>query len=215
MNKLLFSLMVLAGVALPYAANAGLLDGLKNTASTVGGSSDKSSSDSAGQQDRLVAAYVAANKDVLMAQYRMATALGVKDAAAKAKAEADALGSGATKDNLAESDKVQSDVSKAIAERQNDSSLKMDEAAKKEYAAGLALLGSGMLKYVGMKGELAAFQSSMSSFSPAVLTKLQSGMYVVSNFPQNSKNVYNTLSQANQFAKDRGIPVPEDATKAL
>ena len=47
------------------------------------------------------------------------------------------------------------------------------------------------------------------------LPKLSSGSYIITSFPGNSKNLYNTLNQAISFAKSNDIPVPKDATKAL
>src|SRR5690242_13085290 len=83
--------------------------------SITGGSSGASSSGNEGaQQDQLVRAYVGANKEVLVAQSKIAEAVGLKDSAAQLKSTADALGDGATKGNLSDADKIQSDSSKEI-----------------------------------------------------------------------------------------------------
>lgn len=209
MRQSILVLSVILGLSLPLSAQAGLLDVVTKAATTSGGG------DSVAQQDALVNAYVSANKEVLMAQYKMANALGAKEAAALAKAEADALSSGATKDSLSKADAVQSDVSKTITERQKVVGNKMDEASKKEYAAGLSSLGKGLLQYAGMTPKFAAFKDSLMTVSPTSLTKLNSGAYIVQSFPGNSKNLYNTLSSSVSFAKSNDIPVPADATKAL
>jgi hypothetical protein len=177
--------------------------------------SSSGGSDAGSSQDALVNAYVAANKQVLIAQSKMASALGASEAAALAKAEAESLSSGATKDNLSKADSVQSDVSKAISERQQAKGTKMDEASKKEYAAGLATLGQGVSQYVGLSARLPAFQNALTSASPLMIAKLSAGAYILKSFPNNSVNLKNTLVQAVSYAKSNDIPVPKDATAAL
>ena len=210
MRKSILMMSIFLAASLPLSAQAGVFDLVSKVTDSGSGGGD-----AVAQQDELVNAYVAANKDVLLAQYKMASALGAKEAAALAKAEADALSSGATKDNLSKADTVQSDVSKAITERQKVVGNTMDEAAKKEYASGLGSLGKGVLKYAGMATKFSAFKSSLTSISPMMLTKLNSGVYIVKSFPSNSKNLYDTLGSSVSFAKSNDIPVPADATKAL
>ena len=181
----------------------------------TGGASASSGGDEAGQQDQLVRAYVAANKDVLVAQSKMAEAVGLKDQAAKLKSTADALGDGATKGNLSDADKIQSDSSKEISARLNDGNLKMDAEAQANYAAGMASLGSGVIKYVGLRPQVMNFGNALKASPLLAATKLSAGAYVVTNFPGNAKNVFDTLSYSTAYAKSHDIPVPADATKAL
>jgi hypothetical protein len=212
MRKNIIALSLLCA-ALPFTANAGLLDAVKGAATVANSSSG--GSDAGSSQDALVNAYIAANKQVLIAQSKMASALGASEAAALAKAEAESLSSGATKDNLSKADSVQSDVSKAISERQQAKGTKMDEASKKEYAAGLATLSQGVSQYVGLSARLPAFQSALTSASPLMIAKLSAGAYILKSFPNNSVNLKNTLVQAVSYAKSNDIPVPKDATAAL
>jgi hypothetical protein len=214
MRKNIIALSLLCA-AIPLSVNAGLLDAVKGAAGAATGGSTSGGADASGSQDALVNAYVAANKQVLLAQSKMAYALGASEAAALAKAEAESLSSGATKDNLAKADSVQSDVSKAISERQQAKGNKMDEASKKEYAAGLATLGQGVSQYVGLSSRLPAFQSALTSASPMMIPKLSAGAYILKSFPNNSVNLKNTLVQAVSYAKSNDIPVPKDATAAL
>jgi hypothetical protein len=214
MRKNIIALSLLCA-AIPLSVNAGLLDAVKGAAGAATGGTTSSGGDASGTQDALVNAYVAANKQVLIAQSKMASALGASEAAALAKAEAESLSSGATKDNLAKADSVQSDVSKAISERQQAKGNKMDEASKKEYASGLATLGQGVSQYVGLSSRLPAFQSALTSASPMMIPKLSAGAYILKSFPNNSVNLKNTLVQAVSYAKSNDIPVPKDATAAL
>jgi hypothetical protein len=179
---------------------------------TGGGSSGGNES---GQQDQLVRAYVSANKEVLVAQSKIAEAVGLKESAAQLKSTADALGDGATKGNLSDADKIQSDSSKEISARLQDSNLKMDAQSQAMYQSGMASLGLGVVKYIGLRPNVMAFSSTLKASPMLAMTKLNAGAYVVTNFPGNAKNVYDTLSYSTAYAKSHDIPVPTDATKAL
>jgi hypothetical protein len=209
--SLLCAAVPMSAYALDLSSAVGGLAGNKSAAPD----SAASGGDAVGQQDSLVKAYITANKEVLTAQYHMAKALGANEAAALAKAEAAALSSGATVDNLSKADSVQSDVSKAISERQNAAGNKMDAASKKEYSTGLASLGKGVLQYANMATKFNAFKNAITSASPMMMPKLSAGAYVVKSFPGNSSNLSTTLKQAVSYAKSNDIPVPADATKAL
>lgn len=182
---------------------------------TGGGSSSAPAGNEGAQQDQLVRAYVAANKEVLVAQSKMAEAVGLKESAAKLKSTADALGDGATKGNLSDADKIQSDSSKEISERLKDGNLKMDAESQSLYASGMASLGTGVIKYIGLRPHITNFAGTLKASPMLAMTKLSSGAYVVTNFPGNAKNVYDTLSVSTAYAKSHDIPVPTDATKAL
>lgn len=217
MRKNYISFFLACGVlAAPLASQAGLFDAVTNTASTAtGGGASSGGSDAGPSQDALVQGYVQANKSILIAQSKMASALGAKDAAAKAKAEADALNSGATVDNLNKADSVQSDVSKAISDRQADKSYKMDAASKKEFSAGMATLGKGLLQYALLAPKIQSFTAGLKSASPLAMAKLSSGIYIAKSLPSNASNLKTTLSSSIDYAKSNDIPVPADATKAL
>jgi hypothetical protein len=182
---------------------------------TGGTSSSAEGGNEVAQQDKLVRAYVAANKEVLVAQSKMAEAVGLKESAAKLKSTADALGDGATKGNLSDADKIQSDSSKEISERLKDGNLKMDAQSQALYGSGMASLGLGVVKYVGMRPHITEFANTLKASPMLAATKLSAGAYVVANFPGNAKNVYDTLSLSTAYAKSQDIPVPADATKAL
>jgi len=185
------------------------------TGSGDSGSSAPTGGDDSAQQDSLVRGYVAANKEVLLAQSKMAEAVGLKEEAAKLKSTADALGDGATKGNLSDADKIQSESSKQISARLNDSNLQMDSKSKALYSSGTASLGTGMLKYIGLRPEVINFGNALKASPLLAMTKLSAGAYVVTNFPSNAKNVYDTLSYSTAYAKKNDIPVPANATKAL
>ena len=211
MKKLLPALAA-ALICVPFAAMA-QLPSLKSIPG-LGGAAAPSGGDVTGQNDSLVRGYVAANKDVLLANSQMADALGLKDAAAASKATADALTDGATKGNLEDSNKAVSASTDAVAAEMAKGP-KLDAAAKKKYQAGMAQLGVGMLKYIALKGPAEAFSTGLKSASPLMLPKLQAGAYIVTQLPSGISNLSTSLKNATAFAKSNNIPVPDDATKAL
>jgi len=218
MNAKYAPAVALALICLPLVATAQLpsfkslpnVPGLTNAvAPTSSGGGDVS-----GQNDALVRGYVAANKDVLLANSKMADALGLKDAAAASRATADALTDGATKGNLEDSNKAVSASTDAVA-KEMAKGPKLDEAAKKKYQDGMGQLGRGMLKYAGLSGPAKDFSASVKTASPMLLPKLQSGAYIVGQLPTGLSNLGTSLKNANAFAKSNDIPVPPDATQAL
>jgi hypothetical protein len=172
--------------------------------------------DLSGQQTGLIKSYVAGGKDVLSSQSKLLLALGLKDQAATAQATADSLQVGSTQTDLDQADKVQSQNSVAISEALKSQNGTLDAQSKQTYVQGLALLASGLIKYTGMKQDVAGFSRRLAG--PAALqagTKLQSGAYIVRTLPTSISNTASTLGSAVSFAKSHGIEVPADATAAL
>ncbi|MBB1629863.1 MULTISPECIES: hypothetical protein [Cupriavidus] len=205
---------------------AGQAHALPSLGSLTGGSSSSSSgatADASGAQDQLSKAYVAAGREVLVAQSYLADAVGLKELSAKAKATADALTDGATKGNLEDSDKLQSEASAAIEAKLKDSNTKIDAAGKQSYAEGMKHLGLGVLRYVGLRPSLIAFkdaaQSQLTSASVmeklTLTNKLSTGTYIASEAPGHVTRLGSTLQAATAYAKSNEIPVPKDATAAL
>jgi len=207
MSRLLASLLISIVAIAPAVAQISI-PGFGNKSSTA------APADLPGAQDQLVNLYAAAGKNVLTGNAKMADAVGLKDKAAAARAAGDALGDGATKGALNDADKATSDTNAAIAEKLKNTD-KMDAPAKQQYAAGIVSLAQGLVKYTAMKGSFTSFQKSLSSASPMLLPKLQTGAYIVSSFPSSLTNLSSALSNAVAFAKTHDIPVPKDATDAL
>lgn len=185
-----------------------LMGGSKSSPAAQGGG------DPVALQDALVKDYIAADREVLRGQSRMADALGLKQRAAMLAATADALTSGATKDNLSDADKAISEGNAEMAARMKENP-EMDAAAKEQYRKGLTDTAKAIRTYVGMKSKFERFQSALSSASPMVLPKLNAGSYIASSFPGNAKNLVSSLKMATEFAKSQRIDVPKDATAAI
>jgi len=166
-------------------------------------------------QTGLVTSYVAASKDVLTAQSKMLQALGLKDQAAKAQAEADSLSAGATTGNLKDEQAAQSDASKQLADALKAPAPTLDAEAKKTYTQGLVSLAAGLVKYTGMRGDIDTFKNGLSGASLLQTPKLQSGAFIVKSFPGNLQNLTDTTKNAVAFAKSHGIEVPAEATSVI
>ena len=171
--------------------------------------------DLVGQQSALVSGFVGANKDVLIANAKMAEALGLKNQAIDAQASADALGKGATDTrDLDATNKVANDTGGAVAAALAKKPV-LDAAAKSTFSLGLVSLASGSIKYAALGKGVKDMASGLSSASPMDLPKLQSASFIVSKFPESASNLTKALKGAVDFAKNNGIEVPANANDAL
>lgn len=209
------AIAVTALFLVPAVSSAQMLPKLPS----LGGGSSSGGADAAAQQDQLVRAYVGADREVLIAQSKMADAVGLKERAAQLQATSDALGEGATKDSLEKSETMQSEASQEIQARLQDGNLKLDAAGKKKFSEALGSLGRGIVRYATLKGPIASFQSSLSgggiTGALGAASKLNAGRYIVTSTPGHVKNLTGTLNGAVMYAKSNDIPVPADATAAL
>ncbi len=206
MKKKLFAaiaVIALAAPALSHAQLAGLLGGAK--------SSGNSGADLGAQQDSLVRNYVAAGKQVLVANGHLAEALGIKAQAVNAAATSDSL---SAKDVEAQDKAISVDAA-AVAEALKGGAALKDAEAKSTYAKGLLSLATGVKKYVDMRKDVQGFSSSLSGASPLQLPKLQAGAYVAKNLPTSMTNLTNVLKSAVEFGKSNGVEIPKDATSLL
>jgi hypothetical protein len=172
--------------------------------------------DLSGQQTSLVRSYVAGGKNVLFSQSKLLEALGLKDQAATAQATANSLSEGATTQNLQDADKVQSANSTALADALKNQNAPLDAQSKQTYTQGLALLAAGLIKYAGMRQDIAGFSKGLAGPGAVqAVKKLQSGVFIITTLPSSISNTISTLNSALSFAKSHGIEVPSDATAAL
>lgn len=211
MSRLLAAILISAATITPIAAQA---FGLPSIPGMRAKSDNAGSVDLSGAQDQLVNQYVSAGKSVLDGNAKMADALGLTIEAATARAAGDSMAAGATKGALSDADKASSASNKSIAAALKNTD-NLDGPAKQKFVAGMVSLAQGLGKYVGMKGSFDSFQNGLSSASPMMLPKLQSGAYIVSSFPSSVKNLSSALSNAISYAKSHDIAVPKEATDAL
>jgi hypothetical protein len=209
MNKLIVYTAIALCATTPLVSQAQL--------PSVPGFGAKSSGgpDLVASQTGLVTSYVAASKDVLTAQAKMLQALGLKDQAAKAQAEANSLSAGATTGQLKDEESAQSDASKQLADALKAPAPALDAEAKQTYTQGLVSLAAGLVKYTGMRGDIDSFKNGLSGASLMQTPKLQSGAFIVKSFPGNLQNLTDTMKNAVAFAKSHGIEVPADATSVI
>lgn len=204
-KKLIAAIAVIAlsAPALSQAQLGALLGGVK--------SSGSSGADLGTQQDSLVRNYVAAGKDVLVANGYLAGALGIKAQAVNAAATSDSL---SAKDVEAQ-DKVISADAAAVSEALKGGATLKDAEAKTTYAKGLLSLATGVKKYIDMRKDVQGFSSGLSGASPLQLPKLQAGVYVAKSLPTSMTNLTNVLKSAVEFGKSNGVEIPKDATSLL
>jgi hypothetical protein len=193
--------------ALSSAQFANPLSGLMGSKS----SGTSASADMGAQQDSLVRTYVAAGKSVLTANSQMTDALGIKAKSINDSATSDSL---AAKDIEAQ-DKAISADSAALSEAFKSGATLKDEEAKAKYAQGLLSLAVGVKKYVDMSKEAQGFASSMATVSPLQMGKLQSGAYIAKSLPGNVTNLTSVLKSAIDFARNNGVPVPDDVNSVI
>lgn len=211
MLRLISSIAISMAALAPFSVHA---FGLPSIPGLDSKSSNTGSVDLTGAQDQLVKQYATAGKFVLQGNASMADALGLTSQASAARAAGDSLNDGATKGSLSDADKANSDTNTAITEKLKNP-VELDAPAKAKFAAGIVQLAQGMVKYVGMKGSFQSFSSSLSSASPMMLPKLQSGAYIVSTLPSSIKNLSSALNSAVAYAKAHDIALPKEATDAL
>jgi hypothetical protein len=210
------SLIAVAAIALTVCQTTHAqfsMPSLGGAAKSMTGSSN-SGTDLTGQQDSLVRGYVAAHKDVLLANSKMEEALGMKQAAAASKATSEALTEGATKDTLEASNKAIAASTEAVAAELAKRPV-LDANSKALYGEGLLALVSSASKYIGVGKSVSTMASSLSGASPMMLPKLQSAVYVVSSFPASAAKVSDTLKTAVSFAQSQDIPVPSNVNETM
>jgi hypothetical protein len=161
--------------------------------------------------ESLVKTYVSGAKNVMVAQGNLLEAVGLKDEAAKSELAAKNLTEGATADSLKDSTTVQTENSKLLSEKFNDKSVTMDANAKKKYSEGLLNLAKGIKDYAVVSKDVKNYKPGVSSISSAG----NAAAYVVQSLPTSTSNLTQTLKHAVEFARERKIEVPAEATSLL
>jgi hypothetical protein len=209
MKKIVALTFASISLALPLVSHA-QFGGLGNL---LGGNKApaKAGADLGGQQDQLTRNYVAAGKDVLIANGQLAEALGIKAQAINASATSDSLSAS----DIENQDKAISANATAVSDAMKSGATLKDSESKMKYSQGLITLVSGVKKYIGMRSDVQSFSSSLSSVSPMQLPKLQAGAYIVKSLPTSISNLSSVLKSAIDFAKHNGVEVPADATSVL
>jgi hypothetical protein len=206
MNKKFFAaaaVIALAAPAVSMAQFGGLLGGGKSSAS--------SGADIGAQQDSLVRNYVAAGRDVVVANGHLADALGIKAQAVNAAATSDSF---SAKDVEAQDKAISADAA-ALSEALKGNAKLKDDEAKAKYARGLLSLATGVKKYVDLRKDAQGFAAGMSTASPLQIGKLQAGAYVAKGLPNSISNLTSVLKSAVEFGKSNGVEIPKDATSLL
>lgn len=161
--------------------------------------------------ETLVKGYVSGTKNVLSADSKFLSALGLKDQAANAELQAKNLTEGATASNLEDAAKIQTENSKAIAAQLDGKKVQLDAEGKKNFTLGLVDLAKGIKDYSGVSSDMSGFKPSLTSIGGAA----GAAMYIVKSLPDTTINLMSTLKRAVDFAKENKIEVPKEATSLL
>ena len=205
MNKKYIGILVGIAIAVASAPTYAQLGGLAG--SLLGGKSSSSSITA----ESIVKKYVDGSKDVMTADVHLLNALGLKEQAAKEELAAKNLTEGVTASGLEDAAKVQTESSKALAEKMKQKKVVMDEESKKTYTQGLVYLAKGIVEYTALASEVKGYTPSVSSIGAAG----NSALYIAKSLPTSSKNLYSTLKKAVSFARENKIEVPKEATSLL
>lgn len=171
-----------------------------------------SGSGSGPSPEKLLAEYFVGAAGVLNAQAKILNAIGLKDQADLASANAANMKEGATKDSIAEAQKVQTENSQKIQAAFSDSNLKLDANAKKQIGEGYASLAVGTLAYVVFIKDAKDFKPGVTSIGAAVAVLAS----IVPRIPEDAKNLLNTYKAVAAYAKENKIEAPkDDPTKDL
>jgi hypothetical protein len=161
--------------------------------------------------DAVVKNYVEGAKNVLRAQGKLLTAINKKEEGARATLLADNLTEGATKQNLEDATKTQTDNSKLLEDSFKAKGTAVDAASKVVYAEGLGYLGKGVIKYLALVKDLKNFKPSITAIGSTAVA----AAYVAQTLPGNMGSLSTSLSAAVDFGRAQGVEIPADATAAL
>ena len=203
MKSKLLSIALLATIAALSTASFAQLPSFKNP---LGGNSGDSIT-----AEQLVKKYVGGTQNVMNADVYMLKALGLKDQAAKEELAAKNLTEGSTSAGLEDAAKVQTESSKALAEKLGEKNVVLSADSKKQYSLGLVELVKGIRDYVGLASDAKGFKPSLTAMGGAA----SAAVYIVKSLPGSTSNMKSTLGKAIDFAKQNKIEVPADATSLL
>ena len=156
--------------------------------------------------EKLLTEYFVGAAGVLNAQAKILNAVGLKDQADLAASNAANMKEGATKDAIAEAQKVQTENSQKIQAALSDTNLKLDANAKKQIGEGYASLAVGTLAYVVFIKDAKDFKPGPTSLGAAVVALAA----IVPRIPEDAKNLLNTYKAVGAYAKDNKIAAPKD-----
>ena len=206
MKSKFLSFALVTTIAALSTATFAQIPGFKNP---LGGNSGSSGDSVTAEQ--LVKKYVGGTQNVMSAEVYMLKALGLKDQAAKEELAAKNLTEGSTSAGLEDAAKVQTESSKALAEKLGEKNVVLSADSKKQYSLGLVELVKGIRDYIGLAADAKGFKPSLTAMGGAA----SAAVYIVKSLPGSTSNMKSTLGKAIDFAKQNKIEVPADATSLL
>ena len=186
-------------IAVFFAAFSGIAFAQFGGLAKLGGGSGSGSAVSA---EDLVKKYVNGTKNVMKADVNMLTALGLKDQAAKEELAQKNLTEGSTSSSLEDAAKIQTDSSKALAEKMAEKKVTMDAESKQTFTLGLVDLAKGIKDYMAVGSDAKGYKPSPTSLGGAA----GSAMFIVKSLPDSTSNLLfdpQTCRRVRQGEQDR------------
>ncbi|NGZ83653.1 hypothetical protein [Duganella aceris] len=157
----------------------------------------------------IVAQFVGNAQALLNADKTLLAAVGLPELAAKAGAEAGALAPDATRAQIENALKTQSDSGQAL--EQQLAKAKLDDAARLQFSMGIGDLARGVIQYAGMSRDLVEMRKAIKPAGAAGA----SSIYLTKALPGAVKELGQTLKAVVDYAKANNITLPPVAAEAL
>ena len=217
MKNIVKVLLVVSSVMYVLPSHAGFGDMLNKKPS-------KPSGDAYAMQDKLVKSYVSSASNINGAQILLLEAFGLKEEAAKLKAEEKSFSDGSISDesSIKRQTEMSENANKVIQERIK-SGAKISEDGKKQFTKSFKPYVKGLIGTKSVASEAGAFvDSAKSTISSASYTdkmsvtgKLKSGMFVATEIPGYVQSLWDTSKMMVSYGKENKIEVPKDATESI
>lgn len=174
------------------------------------------------QQSKLVHDFSGAQKQTLTAQALLAQAFGMKTQAAVLRADAKALGSGASAQDIEKSVGDSSSVNKAI-QKNMKSGVKMSAQGKKLYIKAVPHYAKGVTETIGLRPDITGFgngarkaiESASIADKLSLKNKLAAGMYIAEHSPSYIGELEKTTGEILSYSKKEKIAIPKSTLSSI
>ena len=192
--------------------------GLGSVTGLMSRGSNPSTSSVLQQQGKLIADFRSSQAELLQAQALFETAFGHKNQAAELRADAKALATGASEQDV---EKAIADSSRANAQIDDDMkrSATLSAEGRKDYIRAIPPYAGGLIRAIAMRPDftnfLTAAQRAIASASItdklSIRSKLANGLYVAEHAPAYIGSLESTTGDLLSYAKADEIAIPTDA----
>lgn len=158
----------------------------------------------------ILSGYIDHARTTLHGEQALLGAIGLTDLAARAGAQAQGLGADATRSTIETALQVQSDSGQALVEALAGQP-PLSDAARQQFANGVAALSRGYLGTAGMARELVDIRKTLKAANAPAISVL----YLSKALPGTVRELGQTLRAAAAYARANNITLPPATTAAL